>query len=255
MKLSDEIVRAMQQLAVEQRALVGVRAPWHVGDIAWGLRQHEDRENEWKIRIWIEAGHVVAWSWLKQDGRDRLEHDVHPEHEHLLDEILDEPVARSAFAFHDDDARRFALARHGFTEAGSVLDYLARELSAAPDVPKVPEGYVCRTVRDSDESERVAIHQDGWRRPGVPSKFSASSYAQLRNTWPYRASLDCVVDAGWTAGGLLSWLARRCEPGGGVRTGRHSRRVPRARAGRSGVPFHPPASAWGGSAKGDRLHN
>ena len=78
----------MQQLALEQRRLLGPRADWHVGDIAWGVRQHEGRESEWKIRHWIEDGRVVAWSWLKQDGRNRLEHDVHPDYLHLLDEIL-----------------------------------------------------------------------------------------------------------------------------------------------------------------------
>jgi len=86
----------MQQLALEQRRLLGRRAPWHVGDVAWGLRQHEGRESEWKIRLWVEDGRVVAWSWLKQDGRDRLEHDVHPEHLHLIDEILAEPSRRAS---------------------------------------------------------------------------------------------------------------------------------------------------------------
>ena len=60
----------MQQLALEQRRLLGPRAPWHVGDVAWGLRQHEGREHEWKIRLWVEDERVVAWSWLKQDGRE-----------------------------------------------------------------------------------------------------------------------------------------------------------------------------------------
>lgn len=52
------------------------------------------RENEWKIRLWVEDGRVVAWSWLEEDGRDRLEHDVHPQYLHLLDEILGEPAGR-----------------------------------------------------------------------------------------------------------------------------------------------------------------
>ena len=60
MRLAPEIVAAMQQLALEQRRLLGPRAPWHVGDVAWGLRQHEGRENEWKIRLWVEDGRVVA---------------------------------------------------------------------------------------------------------------------------------------------------------------------------------------------------
>jgi len=92
----------MQELALEQRRLLGPRAPWHIGDVAWGLRQHEGREDEWKIRLWVEGGRTVAWSWLKQDGRDRLELDVHPDHVHLLDEILAEPAARVAFAFEEE---------------------------------------------------------------------------------------------------------------------------------------------------------
>src|ERR687886_789792 len=90
MRLAPEIVAGMQQLALEQRRLLGQRAPWHVGDLAWGLRQHEGRESEWKIRLWVEDGRTVAWSWLKQDGPDILEHDVHPNHLNLLDEILAE---------------------------------------------------------------------------------------------------------------------------------------------------------------------
>src|SRR4051794_7821709 len=104
----------MQELALEQRRVLGVRAPWHVGDVAWGLRQHEGREAEWKIRLWVEDGRVVAWSWLKGDGRARLEHDVHPDHLHLLDEILADAEAKVAFAFDDDEPRRTALAAHGF---------------------------------------------------------------------------------------------------------------------------------------------
>src|SRR5438046_208222 len=57
----------MHELALEQRRELGVRAQWHVGDITWGLRQHEGREDEWTIRIWKDDGRVVAWSWPKGD--------------------------------------------------------------------------------------------------------------------------------------------------------------------------------------------
>ena len=50
----------MHELALEQRRDLGVRAPWHVGDITWGLRQHEGREDEWKIRIWQDGDRTVA---------------------------------------------------------------------------------------------------------------------------------------------------------------------------------------------------
>ena len=93
----------MKQLALEQRRLLGLRAPWHVGDVAWGLRQHEGRALEWTFRLWRDSGdRVVAWSWLKGD-RGLLEYDLHPEHRHLLDEVLDEPAAKEAVVFEDDE--------------------------------------------------------------------------------------------------------------------------------------------------------
>lgn len=197
----------MQQLALEQRRLLGLRAPWHVGDVAWGLRQHEGREHEWKIRLWVEDGRVVAWSWLKQDGRDRLEHDVHPEHLHLLDEILAEPAARVAFAYEDDAGRRAALARHGFTRPGGSMHYLARDLPERPEPPPLPDGFRYRTVVAADTPERVSIHREVWGQAGTPSRFTASSYAQVRAEWPYRESLDCVVEApdGRFAAYCLCW--------------------------------------------------
>ena len=113
----------MQQLALEQRRLLGPRAPWHVGDIAWGLSQHEGREAEWTFRLWRDsADRVVAWSWLKGD-RGLLEYDLHPEHRHLLDEVLDEPDAKEAIAFEDDEEALAVLARHGFTKPGRAIHF------------------------------------------------------------------------------------------------------------------------------------
>jgi ribosomal protein S18 acetylase RimI-like enzyme len=203
--MSAQIVAAMQQLTLEQRRLLGPRAAWHVGDIAWGMRQHEGREQEWKIRLWVERGRVVAWSWLQEEGV--LEHDVHPEHLHLLDEILTEPDARVASAFEDDTARRDALARHGFTEPGTALHFLARDLSEAPEPAPLPDGFRCRTIRAGDLAERVAIHRDVWSRPDRPSRVTETSFTGVQAEWPYRESLDCVVEApdGRFAASCLCW--------------------------------------------------
>jgi ribosomal protein S18 acetylase RimI-like enzyme len=204
MRLASEVIAGMQRLALEQRRLLGPRAPWHVGDLAWGFRQHEGREGEWKIRLWVEHGHVVAWSWLKQDGQDHLEHDVHPEHLHLLDEILAEPAARVAFAFADDAARQQALARHGFTKPGEAMHYLVRDLVERPEPPELPQGFRYRTVGEDDVAERVSIHREVW----APSRVTESSYAQVRAQWPYRDSLDCAVEApdGRFVAYCLCWL-------------------------------------------------
>jgi ribosomal protein S18 acetylase RimI-like enzyme len=197
-RLTPEIIAAMHELALAQRRELGVRAPWHVGDITWGLRQHEGREDEWKIRFWKDGDRAVAWSWLKSDS-GLLDFDVSRDRLDLLDEILAEPDARSAVAFEDDAEVRAALERNGFTAAGQMdvtrqgplLHFLARDLPEAPEPPQLPDGFRCRTVEPDDLAERVAIHRDVW----APSRVTEASFANVQAAWPYRASLDCVVEA------------------------------------------------------------
>src|SRR5215469_14471967 len=118
----------MHELALEQRRELGVRAPWHVGDVTWGLFQHEGREDEWSIRIWKDGERTVAWSWLKGD-RGLLEFDVRRDRLDLLDEMLADPDARTTGAFEDDAQVCAALLQHGFaahdgadlTRHGSVM--------------------------------------------------------------------------------------------------------------------------------------
>ena len=188
----------MHELALEQRRELGVRAQWHVGDVTWGLRQHEGREHEWKFRIWTDGDRTVAWSWLKSD-RALLDFDVRRDRIDLLDEILTDPDARSAVAFEDDEEVRAALERHGFTAAGetdvtrqgTLLHFLARDLAESPEQSPLPDGFRCRTVEPDDLPERVAIHRDVW----APSRVTESSFANVQASWPYRPSLDCVVEA------------------------------------------------------------
>ena len=204
MRLTPEIVTAIQQLALEQRGLLGARAQWHVGDLAWNLCQRDVRENEWDIHLWTEEERLVAWSWLLGDGSGQLEHDVHPNHLHLLDEILANPAARTAFAFVDDGERRAALARHGFTQPGEPMHYLVRDVPERPEPPPLPTGFRYRTVGPDDVGERVSVHRDVW----APSRLTGSSYKRVRAQWPYRESLDCVIEApdGRFAAYCLCWL-------------------------------------------------
>src|SRR3954462_7361989 len=134
----------MHELALEQRRELGVRAPWHVGDVTWGLRSHEGREHEWKLRIWKEGDRTVAWSWLKAD-RGLLDLDIRRDRLDLLDEILAEPAARIAVAFEDDPDFQGAFLRTGFIEEGDaapsrhgpLMHFLARDL---------PEGFRARAA-------------------------------------------------------------------------------------------------------------
>jgi ribosomal protein S18 acetylase RimI-like enzyme len=195
-------VRAMQELAIEKRRLLGRRAPWHIGDVAWGLRQHAGREAEWRITIWEADGDVVAWSWLRTD-RGSLDHDVHPDHLDLLDEILREPEARTAHVLDDDEATLAALARHGYRERGAPMHMLSLPLDERPEHSAIPDGFRLRTAEAKDLPERVAVHRDVW----APSLVTEESYANVMAEWPYRSSLDCVVEAdgGTFAAYCLAW--------------------------------------------------
>ena len=184
----------MQRLAVAQRRALGVRAPWHPGDIAWGLRGGGD------VRVWEEDGDVVAWAWL-HDGM--LDADVRADRRAFLDEVLDEPDATTAWAFEDDDEARATLARHGYTRPGEVLRYHARDLSERPEPPPLPEGFAYRTAGAGDLAERVAVHREVWH----PSKLTEEIYARVRQMPPFRESLDCAVEApnGQFAAYCLVW--------------------------------------------------
>src|SRR6266566_8494050 len=200
----------MHQLALEQRRELGVRAPWHVGDVTWGLRQHEGREDEWTIRVWKDGDRTVAWSWLKGD-RGLLEYDIRRDRLGLIDEILADPAVRTTVAFEGDEDVRAALLRNGFTEdsetklnrQGSLMHFLARDLPTAPEPPALPEGFRYRTVEPGDLAERVAVHRDVW----APSRVTETSFATVQASWPYRASLACVVEApeGRFAASCLIW--------------------------------------------------
>ena len=202
MGAAPEVVAAMQRLALETRTLLGLRAAWHVGDLAWGLRRRGGRERDWRICLRSEGDDVVAWSWLLGSS-GRLEHDVHPEHVHLLDELLADPSASTALAFEDDHEKRALLERHGFREPGEAMHFMVCDLIRPPDQPEVPPEFRCRTVDDADLAARVDVHREVW----APSDLTESSYAGLRMQWPYRATLDCVVEAsdGRFAASALLW--------------------------------------------------
>jgi len=189
MHLTPEIVSAIQQLALEQRPRLGVRTQWHVGDLAWNLAPHVGAGLD--MRLWREDGRLAAWSWLQHEAGDRLEYDVHPDRLDLLDEILAHPGARSVFAFADDGERRAALDRHGFTQPGEAMHFLVRDVPEPPEPPPLPAGFRYRTAGLGDLPERVAIHREVW----APSRLTEPGYAQVRAQWPFRESLDCVIEA------------------------------------------------------------
>jgi len=71
-----------------------------------------------------------------------------------------------------------------------------------------------RCLTDSDAAlsapktcPNASIHREVWSRPDRPSRVTESSFAHVRAEWPYRESLDCVVEApdGRFAAYCLCW--------------------------------------------------
>ena len=69
----------------------------------------------------------------------------------------------------------------------------------------MPDGYRLTTMAEyGDTASRSAAHRAAFS----PSRFTDEVYAVVRETWPYRADLDCVAVApdGSVASYTLAWL-------------------------------------------------
>lgn len=201
----------MQALVGELWRLEGPRVDNHVGDIAWMRFQHAGREDEWRIRIWEESGEPVAWAWIRRP--DSLTHELHPRHRGgaLHGELLDwfEAEAegeelRAGSLSTDAERIAFLLSRgYEIDPDGKALLFHAGELEDGLDAA-VPDGYFLRTVEPGDLEARVELHRIVW----APSRVTVESFAKLQTVWPYRADLDCVVEApdGSLVAYCLAWL-------------------------------------------------
>ena len=208
-----------------------VRAVWahdkphalpHVGDVTWGLYQHEP-ELAWpkRTQIFERDGEPVAFGilWLPQT----LQSAVHPEHrdDAVYDALL-EWFAKSAEDWaagekldggldvqllESNRTLLSALERHGYEPLASEgwFEHRARSLEEPVEVPPLPEGYVLRNVAgEADVERRVEVHRAAFD----PSKVTVTAYRLLRTLPPYREELDLVVEApdGSFAAYALVWL-------------------------------------------------
>jgi ribosomal protein S18 acetylase RimI-like enzyme len=203
--------RRMQALVSELWRLDGPRVENHVGDVAWQRFQHTGREDEWRIRVWEEDGAVVAWAWLRLPAT--LVHEIHPRHrggpvhEELLDwfesDVEGDELRATSLS---TDAERLAFLRsRGYELDRKSKDFVyhACELDDRP-APVVPAGYRLRTVGPADLEARVELHRVVW----APSRVTVESFTKLQTVRPYRADLDCVVEApdGSLVAYALAWL-------------------------------------------------
>jgi GNAT superfamily N-acetyltransferase len=187
-----------QELWCEDTALIECT----FGQIAFWSAQllHDD----WTARLWFEAETLVAWGWLTNGVE--LEWEVRPTYRELLDEILDwaRPSEVLVRSHHAEAIER--LRAHGL-EHDPDAPWMRSNVRSLDELeePHLPEGYRLATMADYDGFEsRSAAHRTAF----APSRFRDDVYAKVRETWPYRADLDCVVVApdGSVASYALAWL-------------------------------------------------
>lgn len=200
-------LRLMQGLA---RRIWSPSSQYHVGDLAWGRRQHLGREREWPTALWEDGGEVVAWGWTQLP--DSLMLLVDPARPELVDEVLRwfHGVAGegtlSVVVLEYEKHVIAGLERHGYVRNDTVPfhRFMRRALTDLPE-PVLPAGFTVRSVRGPDDAaRRAAVHQEAWH----PSRVTEASYRTVMDAWPYRPDLDWVVEApdGAFAASCLIWL-------------------------------------------------
>ena len=197
----------MQALQQELWAAQGPYVATHVGDLAWWLHRPEG-----KRRLWLDGDRCIAWAWAFPPAT--LAYELHHEHRDgplhrevlaWLGEAADGDVL-SAYALETDAETVELLAALGYErrEAYKWYAYHLRELGRDIGEPNVPDGFRLRTVDgEEDFRKRVALHRAVW----APSRVTEDMYRRVTKTWPYRADLDCVVEApdGRFAAYVLCW--------------------------------------------------
>jgi ribosomal protein S18 acetylase RimI-like enzyme len=160
--------------------------------------------SDWAARLWFDDGRLVAWGWLSRG--EELEFQVRPSHGSLLDEILDWARPTELLVRADRPAAIERIRAHGLEHApGEPWMRVNRRSLRDLEEPSPPAGYRVTTMAEhGDFASRSAAHRTAFS----PSRFTDEVYAVVRETWPYRADLDCVVVApdGSVAAYALAWL-------------------------------------------------
>ena len=240
----------MQQLAIEQRRLLGPRAPWHVGDIAWGLHQHEGREHEWTFRLWRDGDRVVAWSWLQGDRGQARARRASP-----TGTTCSTRSSRSPRRARPSRSRTTpSCARPSRATASCSLPNpmhclerrapRAADSAAASARLPLPHGRARRSRRAGRDPPRRlgSLARDGVELRERDGRVAVSRLARLRRRGSRRPLRR-----------VLPHLAGRREPRRRARAGRRARGVPPARPRLGRLHVRAAAAARGGRARGDRL--
>lgn len=226
-------LRRMQALAqhVTAREPALLNAEATVGELAWVWAKDVDLLGEsWRHRLWEGDAGPAAFAWAHRpcrvprgDGtfRERraagLTWQVRPDRPELLHEILDwydevaEGADRELVVQSADPAARHIAAAHGYrpdleagSDHGTWTQFNMRGLDDVPEPPVLPAGFRFLSAAEVPAAAALRAHHDAW--PG--SGLTATGFARVQRTWPYRAALHLLVAApdGTLAATAILWL-------------------------------------------------
>ena len=187
-------------------ATPGALAWWHASSAPDPLDDH--------LRLWIDDGRVVAWTWHDAGEVEWMVRTGSPVDDRaVIDAVLATIVTEagsapaSSWSAEDDAVSLAALAEAGFEPAGRRLSQWQRRLDDGRPLPPLPElsaGYGIRPLRGPDDlAARVEVHRSAF----PPSRLTLEKYERLVATPPYRYEDDLVVEApdGAFAAFAMAW--------------------------------------------------
>jgi ribosomal protein S18 acetylase RimI-like enzyme len=193
-----------------------------VGDLEWWIASlGPDADLAARIRLWFHHGSVAGWGWLSPRAELHwMVADGLPgaDEARIRDSILawnaerapamdtpDGPPAQLAVSGADGWSESAHLVARGWTPTDEVFTQYHQRLDLDLDPPRVPEGYVLRTLRGPEDiPRRVDVHRAAF----APSKMTAAKYELLVRQPHYAFDRDIVVEApdGSFAAFAMGWM-------------------------------------------------
>ncbi len=155
-------------------------------------------------RLWFDNGQPIAWAYV--DEYDNIWWEIdRPYEEALGSQVIEwgEACVRKAHGNgesatldtncrEDRTARIAFLKQHGFQQTETTTVEMTRDLSKPIPEPRLPQGFVIRSLAGAHEAEAVAaLH----RLAHDTDQMTTESYLAIMNTSEYDLSLDLVVTA------------------------------------------------------------
>jgi ribosomal protein S18 acetylase RimI-like enzyme len=179
-----------------------------IGDLEWGLvGGGPDVDWSSRIRIWSVGDDIVGWGWISPPASLDwfVRHGLSAAEEATIrNEMLDwqAGVARAA-AVPGEPTLLEVWAADGWRESAQLIDLgwtatdvtLTQYLQALDlelDPPRVPDGYVLRSLRGpADVPARVDVHRAAF----APSRMTVEKHALLVDQPHYAIDRDIVLEA------------------------------------------------------------